>query len=214
MSPPCGDGNWLLKSLILWGDPVSDDTRIIAAWIRKTDALAERLGVPPADVYETLTDLGYTGERKRFTMSTKDTVAFISSLFRPAEILSIPELTIRFTSRDGVKATPPVLERYITAILSRNEGEKGCRRFRRVRKGAYRLQLSNAELRVSALEEMANQRAFVSSKRFMELFDISYDRLFEVLKPLSQQGRVISRPNSTTGSRDWCLQKYAGLFSK
>jgi hypothetical protein len=189
-----------------------NDDRYIAAWIRKAEALAERLMVPPAEVYETLIERGYTGDRVRNTVSVETAVAFIGSLFRPEEILPVYEVALRFENHPKRPTTPANLQRYVKQVLLRNCGERGKRRFRRVKHGAYRLQLSNPELRVAVLDELAAQRAFVGSRRLMELFDVSHERLLEVLGPLVGQNRVVSRPNSTTKNRDWCLLRYAEVF--
>lgn len=186
--------------------------RDIAAWIRKAEVLSERLGVPPSEVYEALIERGYS--TKRSTVPRQEAVAFVAALFRPEEILPVPEVTRRFTQdpKRVVQTKDP--QGYIKALLSRNADERGLRRFRRVGHGAYRLQLSNAELRVALMQELSTQRTFVGSRRLMEMFDVSHDRLLEVLGPLVSRGSVVSRPNTTTQSRDWCLQRYAEVFSR
>jgi hypothetical protein len=166
--------------------------------------------VSPSEVYDTLIERGYSGNRLRETVPADRVVSFVSSLFRPEEVLDIPEVVLRYENHPDSPAQSENLTRYIKQILTRNCDEKGLRRFRRVRHGAYRLQLSNPELRAAMLEELATQRTFVSSKRLMELFDVSYERLHEILVPIKD--KVVSRMNETTESRDWCMVKYAAVF--
>jgi hypothetical protein len=189
-----------------------DNDAHIAAWIRRTEALAERLMVPPAEVYETLIERGYTGNRLRETVPVDRIVSFVAALFRPEEVLGTPEVVLRYQSKPNPTTHSDNLQRYIKQILVRNCDDRGLRRFKRVRHGVYRLQLSNPELRAAMLDELTSQRAFVSSKRLMELFDVSYERLHEVLVPIKD--KVVSCMNETTKSRDWCMTKYARIFEE
>jgi hypothetical protein len=191
---------------------MTDNDPYISSWIRKTEALAERLMVPPSEVYETLIERGYTAGRGRKTVPTDTSVSFVGSLFRPEEILPVYEVTQRFENHPDRPSSSDNYQRYVKQILVRNCDDRGKRRFRRVGHGAYRLLLTNPELRAAILEELSAQRAYVGSRRLMELFDVSHDRLLEVLGPLVAQNRVVSRHNSTTNNRDWCLVRYAGVF--
>lgn len=186
----------------------------ITAWIRKAEILAEQLMVDPSEVYDALVQRGYTGRKPRNSLPVDTSVAIISSLFSAEEILTISEVTSRYLKQKSqpIRTTNP--NRYIRVVLARNSNENGKRRFRRVKAGAYRLILSNAELRQALLKELEAQRVFVGSRRLMEMFDISYERLKEALGPMAQRNLVTSRPNSTTKSRDWCLTKYAEVFGR
>jgi hypothetical protein len=192
---------------------VSQD-QAITAWIRKAEILAEQLMVDPSEVYDALVQRGYTGRKPRNSLPVDTSVALISSLFSAEEILTISEVTSRYLKQKSqpIRTTNP--NRYIRVVLARNSNENGKRRFRRVKAGAYRLILSNAELRLALLKELEAQRVFVGSRRLMEMFDISYERLKEALGPMAQRNLVTSRPNSTTKSRDWCLTKYAEVFGR
>jgi hypothetical protein len=194
---------------------VPDQDILLNAYIRKTEALAQRLCVAPGEVYDTLVERGYTGQRLRHTVPTDESVALVASLFRPEEVLPVFIVSDRFDAHANRKAVESTdSQRYVKEVLCRNCGEQGKRRFRRVTRGNYRLQLSDAELRAAIIGELTTQRMFVGSRRLMELFDVSHDRLLQVLGPLVSQGRIVSKPNGLTRNRDWCLDLYAKLFPR
>lgn len=188
-----------------------DSDPTIIHWLRKTRALSEQLMVDPSDVYSTLIDRGYTEERPKATISVDQAVAMVSSVFRPEETLATHEVLRRFRSHKDAKSVTTAPSTYVRLILSRHSGSKGKRRFRRVVRGGYRLELSNAELRVAILSELRDQRQFVGSRRIMEMFEVPYDRLADILTPLVNKGEVISKLNASTQNRSWCLPQYSNI---
>lgn len=191
-----------------------EEDKAISAWIRRTERLADRLAVNPSEVYDALIERGYTGSTARTTIPTAETITVLASLFRPEELLSCAEVISRYLRLDNQPLRSINPPRYIKEVLSRHSNGRGKNRFRKTKLGVYRLNPSNHELRAACLEELSSQKGFVGSRRLMEMFDISYERLKEVLGPPSQQGRVVSRPNMITKARDWALAQYAESYSR
>lgn len=198
-----------------WCRSLVTTDRTIALWLRKTQALADLLMVDPVDVYSTLVERGYTEDRQRQTLSIDQAVVMVASVFRSEEVLPVSEVTRRVEKHeDFATVAKNDASRYVRAILSRHSGEFGKKRFLRVMRGGYRLQLNNHELRSAIVSELRQQRQFVGSRRLTELFGVPYDRIVEVLAPLASKGEVVSRVNSATQARDWCLERYAEVFNR
>jgi len=190
-----------------------DMDQTIVLWLRRTKILADWLMVDPADVYSTLVERGYTEERARATITADQSVALVASIFRPEETLTLYEITRRVEKHKELAPTKN-LDHYVRLILSRHSDGKGKRRFRRVIRGGYRLQLSTPELRSAITRELRDQRQFVGSKRLMEMFEVSYESLVDVLAPLVKSREVVSITNSRTQSRDWSLPQYADTLEQ
>lgn len=178
--------------------------------MKKGLELSKQFGVEPAGLYTWGVERGF--ETDTLTLSTDQILQVLVSLFRADEVISLKEVVYRLEQHDlfeliGTKDT----YQYVRRMLARHTGDKGRQRFTRLKWGTYRLQLSPAELRAAILSELTEQKGFVGSRRLLELFDISYPELVDVMTPLTNSGKVASRLNATTENRDWCLSRYADL---